>query len=181
MGGPSRKNSYKIPKKTLGFLRRNLWFCPTEVKVTAYKSLVRPILEYATCAWDPYKVGQIKKLEGVQRKAARFCLGNYNRESSVTEMLTELQLEKLAKRREQNRLSMMYKIQENIVDIKKDEHIKITASRKTRSSHAKNIEIPFARTEAYKNSYFPRTSRDWNLLEKSKVAAPSLESFKRAL
>ena len=30
---------------TLGFLRRNLFSCPLDVKEAAYKSLVRPILE----------------------------------------------------------------------------------------------------------------------------------------
>ena len=32
---------------TLGFLRRNLSACSTQVKATAYKTLVRPKLEYA--------------------------------------------------------------------------------------------------------------------------------------
>ena len=86
--------------RTLGFLRRNLWFCPREVKDIAYKTLVRPILEYATCAWDPYRVGQINKLEAVQRRAARFTTRNYQRDSSVTQMLTDLNWETLEQRRE---------------------------------------------------------------------------------
>ena len=32
--------------RTLGFLRRNLAACPRDVKESAYKGLVRPILEY---------------------------------------------------------------------------------------------------------------------------------------
>ena len=37
--------------KTLNFIRRNMYCCPT-----AYVSLVRPHLEieYAAAAWDPY-------------------------------------------------------------------------------------------------------------------------------
>ena len=34
--------------RTLGFLRRNLSSCPQDVKKTAHKGLVRPILEYAS-------------------------------------------------------------------------------------------------------------------------------------
>ena len=34
--------------RTLGFLRHNLSSCPQDVKETAYKGLVRPILEYAS-------------------------------------------------------------------------------------------------------------------------------------
>ena len=39
--------------RTLGFLRRNLSSCPQDVKETAYKGLVRPILEYTSPVWDP--------------------------------------------------------------------------------------------------------------------------------
>ncbi|XP_072028210.1 uncharacterized protein [Amphiura filiformis] len=72
--------------KVLGFLKRNLWFCPREMKETAYKTLVRPILEYAGCSWDPYKKKDIVAIEAVQRKAARFCMNDYKQLSSVTEM-----------------------------------------------------------------------------------------------
>ena len=34
-------------KRTLGFLRRNLYACPKEIKETAYKGLVRLVLEYS--------------------------------------------------------------------------------------------------------------------------------------
>ena len=39
--------------RTLGFLRRNLYACPQEVKEAAYKELVRPVLEYSGSVWDP--------------------------------------------------------------------------------------------------------------------------------
>ena len=39
--------------RTLGFLRRNLAACPRDVKESAYKGLVLPILEYDSSFWDP--------------------------------------------------------------------------------------------------------------------------------
>ena len=39
--------------RTLGFLRRNLYSCPQEVKEAAYKRLVRPVLDYGSSVWDP--------------------------------------------------------------------------------------------------------------------------------
>ena len=39
--------------KTLGFLRRNLAFAPRSTKEVAYKTLVRPKLEYAAPIWSP--------------------------------------------------------------------------------------------------------------------------------
>ena len=39
--------------RSLGFFRRNLTACPRDVKESAYKGLVRPILEYGSSVWDP--------------------------------------------------------------------------------------------------------------------------------
>ena len=40
--------------KRLGFLRRNLRVNNVLTKDLAYKSLVRPLVEYSSCVWDPY-------------------------------------------------------------------------------------------------------------------------------
>ena len=36
-------------------------------------TLVRPILEYLAACWEPYREGQIRELDRVQRKAAKFA------------------------------------------------------------------------------------------------------------
>ena len=49
--------------RTLGFLRRNLYQCPQDVKEAAYRGLVRPILEYGSCVWilkDDWNTGKSK-------------------------------------------------------------------------------------------------------------------------
>ena len=69
---------------TINFLRRNVFHCPSPIKETAYKSLVRPVIEYYASAWDSGNVGKIKQLEAVQRKAARFMTGNWQYQQSVT-------------------------------------------------------------------------------------------------
>ena len=53
--------------KTLGFLRRNLALAPRHTKEVAYKTLVRPQLEYAAPIWHPYHETQIEKVEKVPR------------------------------------------------------------------------------------------------------------------
>ena len=52
--------------KALGIVRRNLYHCLRSVRETAYKTLVRPTLEYGSAAWDPYYEKDIQKLERVQ-------------------------------------------------------------------------------------------------------------------
>ena len=58
--------------KTLGFLRRNLAFAPRSTKEVAYKTLIRPELEYAAPIWSPHSKLQINQIEKVQRTAARW-------------------------------------------------------------------------------------------------------------
>ena len=41
--------------RTLGFLRRNLYSCPQEVKEAAYKGLVHPVLDYGSSVWERAK------------------------------------------------------------------------------------------------------------------------------
>ena len=86
--------------RTIGFLRRNLYACPQEVKEAAYKGLLRQVLEYSGSVWDPSGVGLQNEFEKVQNRAARFVTGNYNFETgSMTGIFEHLKWESLKKRR----------------------------------------------------------------------------------
>ena len=85
----------KKTNNTLSFLQRNLSSCPRHTKVQSYQTMVRLVLEYARTAWDPYTQNNIKKLEAVQHRAARFVTGDYRTTSSVSEMTTDLGWETL--------------------------------------------------------------------------------------
>ena len=96
--------------KTLGFLRRNLAFTPRSTKEVAYKTLVRPKLEYAAPIWRPYCKTQIQQVEKVQRTAALWTCRRWRNTSSVGEMLSELQWPTLDARRDQSSLLFFHKI-----------------------------------------------------------------------
>ena len=65
--------------KQLAFLRRNLRINTMHVKETAYKGLVRPILEYCSPVWDPYPIKKCtNNIEKVQRRAAWFVFNRYD-------------------------------------------------------------------------------------------------------
>ena len=72
----------KAPK-TLGFLRRNLALAPRHTKEVAYKTLVRPQLEYAAPIWHPYNETQSAKVEKAQKTAARWTYRRWRNSSSV--------------------------------------------------------------------------------------------------
>ena len=56
--------------RTLGFLRRNLYSCPQELKEAVYKGLVRLVLDYGSSVWDTPGVVLQEELESVQKRAA---------------------------------------------------------------------------------------------------------------
>ena len=87
--------------RTLGFLRRNLYQCPQDVKEAAYKGLVHKALEYGSCVCDPQGVVLQEDIVKVQDRAAKFVTGNYCFETgSMTGILEKLRWESLKKRRD---------------------------------------------------------------------------------
>ena len=77
----------RSPTKTMGFLWRNLALAPRHTKEVAYKTLVRPQLEYAAPFWNPHHKLQIQEVEKVQRTAARWTCRRWRNTSSVADML----------------------------------------------------------------------------------------------
>ena len=85
----------------LGFIKRNLKGSPQELKRLAYITLVRSGMEYASPVWDPNTTeqGPGRPRERVQMRAARWITSSYDRTASVTNLLRQLNLEPLDKRR----------------------------------------------------------------------------------
>ena len=48
--------------RMLGLLQRNLYKCQPSVKEIAYKTIVRPKVEYCASVWDPYTTTNIDEL-----------------------------------------------------------------------------------------------------------------------
>ena len=142
--------------KTLGFLRRNLAFAPWSTKV-AYKTLVRPKLEYADPIWSPYCKTQIQQVEKVQRTAASWTCRRWRNTSSVGEMLDELQWPTLEAREDQSSLLFFHKIHCGTKSIDKDKYLTLSQStRSTRSSHNLQYCRPQTYSDALKYSFFPQ-------------------------
>ena len=161
--------------KTLGFLRRNLRISATQLKETAYKSFVRPILEYACTVWDPHTKQNIMKIEAVQRRAARFVLRRYHNTSSVKSMIDKLGWDSLQQRRKTSRLAMLFKIlhEEVCVDAAKLQ----PAPPRQRRGHSQQIAQIQCRTLYRQQSFFPNTIRDWNDLTEKTATASTLDTF----
>ena len=122
----------------------------------------------------------IKKLEMVQRRAARYATIRYRNTSSVTDMLDNLEWETLESRRTKIQLVMFFKIINDLVDIPSSNYL-IPANSKTRSNNSKKMQQYHTRSDVFKYSFFPRTTRNWNQLPATIAETPDLVSLKRGL
>ena len=156
--------------RTLGFLRRNLYSCPQEVKEAAYKGLLRPVLDYGSSVWDPPGVVLQEELESVQKRVARFVTGNYNYETgSMTGILGQLNGNPSRKGGKTIDLHCYIKVLKV-----KPVYQQMTLSLKTRrcrNQHFMGFQTPIANTDVYKGNFFPQTIRDWNALPDSLISS----------
>ena len=139
----------------LAFVRRNLKYCPEKLRRLSYISLIRSKLEYASSVWDPHLRKDIHHLEMVQRRAARFIKRDYSYESSVTQMLKDLDLSSLENRRKINKLTVLYKIRNDLVCIKETGYLERADPRIRDAS--RNYKLKSAKTELFKHSFFINT------------------------
>ena len=150
-------NIYNKANNTLSFLKRNINISSTKVKEQAYKSLVRPSLEYACSVWDPYTTDDTNKIETIQRRAARFVTNSYRNTSSVSNMITHLNWRSLADRRSDTRLVMLYKINYQLVAINKTNRL-IPPLRQSRNMHTLCFQIPQCRLQIRQQFFSPEPS-----------------------
>lgn len=151
------------------------------VRETAYKTLVRPQLEYAAPVWDPHTKEKIIQLEKVQRRAARWTTCNYDYQSSVTAMLDSLGWRTLEQRRADARLCLFYKIVYGLVAVPLPEYIHPVNISSLRHCHSMAFRQLHTSRDYYKYSFFPLAIVQWNALPETAVCSPDLESFKVAV
>ena len=79
------------------------------VLINIYLSFIRPILEYGNVIWDNCTQNEANLLESVQVEAGRIITG-LRVNSSRSKLYSELGWEPLYKRREKQKLILLYKI-----------------------------------------------------------------------
>jgi hypothetical protein len=122
-------------------------------KSIAYTSLVRPILEYGSACWDPYREGQIHALDRIQSKAAKFA-----NLTNVSDWDT------LAQRRSVARLCALLKAYNGEGAWKTIGARLHRPCYLSRVDHAQKIRDRKQRTDIGKYSFVNRTIKIWNQL-----------------
>lgn len=147
----------------LFFLRRALRLATPDTRMTAYKALILPSLDYAAIISDPFTRTNINKIESVQKRGVRFIYNNFGR-TSVSSLLSQANLPQITQRNSSSRLKFLYEIVKG--DYKLDISYIITFSTgyATRQRHQLTIAPFRARNNCFKYSFFPRTITEWNQL-----------------
>ena len=158
--------------------RRNLSGSTQYVKTQSFNSLVRPHVENGSAAWNPFEKQHIKSVEAVQRCAVRFVCSDYSQSSSVTSVQHSLGWDTVEVRLYLSAAFMMYKA----VAVHNQTHLTFPASvtlahRSNRSNHPHKFRHTFARTNAYKFSFFPVVIPLWNGLSMAAVNSESVTAF----
>ena len=168
----------KKANQMLGVIRRTYVTRDAVTIPILYKSMVRPHLEYGNAIWGPCYVGDLKSVEGVQRRATKMI--SEVRDLCYEDRLKALKLPSMEYRRKRGDMIQCYKIINGLVRLEARELFTQIPSHNTRG-HGQRI----LRTKAHKatriKSFSQRTIKSWNSLPSEVVNAPSINAFKSRL
>ncbi len=148
-------------------------------------AFVRPHLEYAAAAWNPYAKGDILALEAVQRRATKLVRSIRN--LSYTERLDALGLTTLEARRERGDLIEFFKIAKNFSIVnwhnpnKLCESISAEGPASGIRGEKHRLTKQFTKIQQREHFLLNRVIDKWNKLPPDVLNATSKNSFKNKL
>ena len=143
----------------------------------AFTTFVRPILEYCSNLWNPFRKSEIALVESVQKRFTKRLDGLSDLQ--YFERLEVLKAETLEQRRLKSDLSMYYKIIHEMVDLPVEEFFSIRNG-VTRNNGASLYKNKF-RSNAERYYFQNRCINAWNALPTNVANAASPLVFKKCL
>ena len=144
--------------------------------------MIRPMMEYADVIWDGCNEDDSELMESVQYEAARVVTGAM-RGTSRSRLLHEVAWEEMKIRQKLHKLVCYFKIKNRLVPSCLSELLPCTVGQRTQISlrTSENLSIHPTRTERFKKSFFPSTTRLWNEIELDIRKVDSLNVFKNSV
>ena len=158
----------------LGLIHRSFQHMDNEMLIHLYNALVRPHVEYASSVWSPFKLRDIKLIEGVKRRASRLSRDLQNKPYNIR--LTTLGIPTLQFRSERANMLQIFKILNGYEDI--DSSRFFTLSSTGLHGHSLKLFKERSRLLLRKQTFTPRVVDSWNNLPDNVVNAPSINAFK---
>ena len=142
--------------------------------VTTYKTLVQPILEYGCTVWNLGYLGDLKKLERIQRRWTRAVLGFEG--LSYAERLRRLDLFSVQGRLLRADMILTWKIFAGACAIQPSQVFVLDSG--SRRGHSKKLYLPRTNLEVRKRFFTVRVIQTWNSLSEETVSSSTLPIFK---
>ena len=168
----------KKANQILGVIKRTYQTRDANTISTLFKSMVRPHLEYGNAIWGPCYMGDLKLVEGVQRRATKLIPNLHD--LPYEERLEALQLPSMEYRRKRGDMIQMFKIMNGLVRMKVSELFNPIPSSTTRG-HKQRVLRQRALKAARAKSFSQRTIQMWNCLPSNVIEAPSVDTFKKRI
>lgn len=146
--------------------------------IRAFTTYVRPLLEFASCIWSPYKLSLIDKIESIQRRFTKKLHGFYN--LSYKDRLIKLGIVSLEERRLKADLVMYFKILHNLIDIDSKDFFSVVANNNTRG-HPLKLCKPLCTNNSQLYNFKCRAINAWNSLDLATVMSSNASTFKLKL
>ena len=162
--------------RLLGLLKRTFG-SHSKALFTGYRSMIRPILEYACQAWNPHQAYLIEKLECVQRNVTRWIIG---KDTPYEDRLKSLKLATLVQRREFLSLVQLFKFIKGHYSVNTNDYVSFS-NRQSRRRHQFKLYKLFCHTDIFWYSFWHRYIDTWNSLPSSLVDLDSMNAFEKAL
>ena len=145
----------------------------------AYKPLIRPLLEYASCVWSPGYTTSIKLIESVQRAFTKRLPGYLHLDYS--NRLAKLEMESLELRRLHSDLIFTYKVLFGLTKINPTDFFTFSSSAHNTRGHAYKLLVNNSRVNVRQHFFADRVIKPWNALKVTPSSFNSILSFKSCL
>ena len=167
-----------IAYKMLGIVKRNFKEVDKSTFLVLYKSFVRSHLEYANSVWSAYRIGIIKDIEKVQKRATKCVQGCSG--MCYKDRLMYLQLPTLNYRRLRGSMIEVYKTLNGFYSEAVAPILPRNLDTRTRGNSLKLI-VNHCKHDIRKFSFCNRVTYFWNKLPNTVVNSSSLNLFKNSL
>ena len=137
-------------------IKQHAWILTSKLKVHQRRNQDKCLYQHAQAQSGilcirvkPNQKELIQKIQMFQGRAARYVSNRFRNTSSISSMLDALQWESLESRRTKIQLTLLFKIINDLVDIRADDYLASSTGR-TRHSHSKKYRQISTRTDSYK-------------------------------
>jgi hypothetical protein len=174
------KHCERVAATAMGVLKqmsKNFHYRDRNIFLKLYTQYVRPHVEFATPAWSPWLLSDIKTIEKVQEKAVGMISGLKGED--YEEKCKELKIDTLQERRRINDMTQVYKLvsgRDRIDRVRLFNHVQ--AGRTRMAADPLNIRQDYARTDTRMNFFSQRITSDWNKIPNEIKTSSSVSVFK---